>query len=303
MNIETNLIITCYSGPRRQFYNNSVSNLLLQNYALNTYKHNTSVTYVCTCDGDEFETGFMEALEEIRQTAQYPFEILFRENIGASYGSFSHAYEKNRNNFKYFIFLEDDYIPCYDNFDTFLSSYFKDKKVGYVCTYADKQGADHAAISIGMLSGEVLSQIYNKKQSLAYASTNDYRGVDGHEYAGQVQFSLDVLHCGYSIVDTLDYADAWFLGSQNDDKTIVKFLSPILGSNPLFIPAQCFLDILINPLHLQERMKNNDDLIYHYGYPLKCTGLDSLMYLRQYMMADVKTIIAMRESEKNYDLI
>ncbi len=286
-----NLVITCYDGPRRQTFNNSASNLLLHNYALNNYKHNVKmVTYVCT-SYDVFCNEFMYALEIIRKTAKYNFEILFRENIGASYGSFSSVFGRNKNDYDFFIFLEDDYIISLDNFDQYLlSRYYLSEKCGFLCSFADKTNAPHASISIGLLPKQVLMNIWDKKKKLAFASSNEYRGLNGHEFSGQIQFSLDILDLGYSIFDTSFDFDSWFLGSQNDDETIVKFNSGV--GKQLFIPAQCFIDLKLDEHGFNNNfLIQNDRLSDHYNYNISSIGFSKLKYLNYYLDGNISDIL------------
>lgn len=74
-----------------------------------------------------------------------------------SYGQWLKAVEKYLNDFDYFIFVEDDYVPAIDNFDMKLIEIYEEGT--YLCSMADTLNnmfPHHAAISNGIISKKLL---------------------------------------------------------------------------------------------------------------------------------------------------
>jgi hypothetical protein len=282
-----NLVITCYDGTRRQKYNNSISNLKLQNFSLNHFKHSISqVTLVCTTDSD-YSDGFLKQLDEISKSDKYNTQIIYRENIGASYGSFNHVYTTYRQEFDQYIFLEDDYVFGCDYFDEILlNKMFICPQAGYICSYADKTQDMHAAISVGMMSSHALESIWQAKGKLAFAGSNTYKGLDGHEYAGQYLFSKNFLDLGFKIYDCSKDYDAWFFSCEDNENTIMCFSETLKNKN-LMAPTQIFCDLLYSEsLPIQQ----STFLTGHYNYPTHSCPVKHLKFLDNYMRSDLNFV-------------
>jgi hypothetical protein len=275
-----NLIITCYDGARRQKYNNSISNLKLQNYTLNNFKHSISqVTLVCTTDSN-YSNTFKSEISEFEKSSKFKTEILFRENVGASYGSFNHAYLRYRTDFDQYIFLEDDYVFSCDYFDEIMmSKMYLSENCGFVCSLADKTNNPHAAISVGMINTKALEKIINDKGQLSFAGDNVYRGESGHEYAGQYLFSKDIIDSGFNIVDCTPDYDSWFFGCQDNNDTVMCF-SETTKNKHFVVPVQIFKDLNSGK---QLPVTKNEFLSRHYNYSVYSCGIQGLSYLQSYL--------------------
>jgi hypothetical protein len=119
-----NLIITSYSGRyNRKFSdsNNSEKDKYLRYnmYLLNKIKTNISqITIMKPKVNDEHETikDYYNIDNLDLDKIKDKIKIYDCENIGISYGQFIKAIEID-NTFDYYIFVEDDYIPCKDYFE------------------------------------------------------------------------------------------------------------------------------------------------------------------------------------------
>jgi hypothetical protein len=160
-------------------------------------------------------------------------------NIGRSYGQWSRIYQKYRNKFDYYIFIEDDYAPAIDNFDTILIDLFekahKDNNVGFLCgvvfdetgRYETHPVPMHAGITNGITSAEVLEKVWEKCGVLPH---------DLFEYdRGQIKFSQGFLEAGFNLGEYVseEYRCLYF----QHDKAMRNY-----GPNPegkdIFVPIQ-----------------------------------------------------------------
>jgi len=162
MNTKVNYVITTWSGPRREpnlsYLKNHLINLL-------TLKHNLSqITIVkpivegCNMSYYEIDTLINKFNCDVKVLEKY-------DNMGQSYGQFFHAYETYKNEFDYYIFVEDDYMVDIDHFDKILVDEFVNQKVnGFLCSYCGPTPTDPiggASISNGIISTNSMSKIYD----------------------------------------------------------------------------------------------------------------------------------------------
>ena len=162
MDTKVNYVITTWSGPRREpnlsYLKNHLINLL-------TLKHNLSqITIVkpivegCNMSYYEIDTLINKFNCDVKVLEKY-------DNMGQSYGQFFHAYETYKNEFDYYIFVEDDYMVDIDHFDKILVDEFVSQEVdGFLCSYCGPTPTDPvggASISNGMISTNCMSKIYN----------------------------------------------------------------------------------------------------------------------------------------------
>lgn len=139
--------------------------------------------------------------------------ILNRKNQGLSFGAYSDAFAKFRDQYDYFIFTEDDVLIYRDNYSKkgidFLNS---DKKNGFIAYVGlTKLSKDQIKIlnlsksegyschgGIGLSSTKILNKIFNKNNKLAHYSGTDYQ--KGILY-GETLFTADIAKEGYRLVD------------------------------------------------------------------------------------------------------
>jgi hypothetical protein len=153
-----------------------------------------------------------------------PIVVLRRPNTDMSYGSWSHAYGMYRQQFDYYIFIEDDYIPSLDNFDFILVDLLEQKQCGYLCTLISNttwhnNGIAHAGITNGICKTTALEVIWNKYGSLLHNQDEQC----GHYWGGQLQFSYPYHYCGLKIDDVSDTYSTPFWYAQ--DRKILMFVN------------------------------------------------------------------------------
>ena len=184
MTPKVNYVITTWSGPRREpnlsYLKNHLINLL-------TLKHNLSqITIVkpivegCNMSYYEIDTLINKFNCDVKVLEKY-------DNMGQSYGQFFHAYETYKNEFNYYIFVEDDYMVDIDHFDKILVYEFVSQEVdGFLCSYSGLTPTNHiggASISNGIISTNSMSKIYDTFPN-PIQNINDQEG-----YMCQINFS------------------------------------------------------------------------------------------------------------------
>jgi len=127
-----------------------------------------------------------------------PLIVLTRENGCYSYGSWEHAYLTFREEFSHYIFVEDDYIPCHDNFDTELVD-IVERKQTHVCSLTAWWNT-HAAISNAICTKEVLENV----MPTSYADDAATRPHAVSGYHSQLMWSWTFYDRGYEILDWTD---------------------------------------------------------------------------------------------------
>lgn len=285
MSDKTNLVITSYCGNRRQKYNNPVSDLKIHYEWLHNVKHNLDlITLVCTTDST-FSKEYFAELEKFTNSKDINCEVLFRENFGASYGSFSYAFSKYKSDFDFYYFLEDDYALVEDNFDTnLIEQIHNDNQIGYIPAFCGrKDQMAHGSIPSGMFNTKALSAITDKNGKFTYGTENTYWGHQGYE-ASQYLQAQQILDENYKIIDNLDKKRSWFFGSTDDHETIMCFEYEKFDKE-IIIPTQCYLDFLqFDKRLLEHNLQLNPRLTAHYATPTHSCGVNGLRYLTNYML-------------------
>ena len=208
---KTNYVIATWSGHRRdgneELQVDSTSYIKKHLTALKSFDHHLNQITICIPDNKQEPEIFSQYINSLSN--QENFKILRRPNKGQSYGSWVDSF-KHYSHFDYYIFVEDDYIPQKNNFDSILISLFKaSENCGYLCSRVDKypptnyNGRPHAAISNGISSREVL-------QSLISDFKYGEKSTDVHSYAAtpQLEFSWTFLDAGYWLYDYSNHFSA-----------------------------------------------------------------------------------------------
>jgi RimJ/RimL family protein N-acetyltransferase len=155
-------VITTWSGSRREPNLSYLKNHLLNLLSL---KHNLSQITIVKPIVDGCNMSYYE-VDNLISKFNCDVKILEKyDNVGQSYGQFFHAYETYKNEFDYYIFVEDDYMVDIDHFDKILVDEFVNQKVnGFLCSYCGPTPTDPvggASISNGIISTNSMSKIYD----------------------------------------------------------------------------------------------------------------------------------------------
>ena len=193
--MKSNLIVVYYFGPKRrqtmQERLNPLFCLESQVEFLLKYKHELDqITFVVNGDIPE---GYYEAIKPLEE--KHNTVTINRENVGLSYGGFAQAASKYIEEFDFFIFLEDDWVFCHDNFDQYLFEKFKkNKNTSMVCAVSsendpasEKAYGKHASVSIYCSSKDKIKEIIKKHREFPY-SPNGY--VSGQQFQTNLFFHI-----------------------------------------------------------------------------------------------------------------
>lgn len=188
-----NYIIPTWSGKRRVPNKSYLKQHILK---LSTLKHNLSqVTIVKPIfnglDDEYYNIG--KVADEIGCNVV----ILDRHsNLGESYGQLFYAYETYRDQFDYYIFCEDDYLPHINNFDSLLLERKNDE--GYLCSFCgvnEKYPNGGCSISNGLISSKNMRKIYDINPN-PIGRINGRDGNDCHK-----NFADLLIECGLNFKD------------------------------------------------------------------------------------------------------
>ena len=176
---------------------------------------------------------FEEYIKSLSNVNEVPVVVHDIPNIGRSYGQWSRIYEKYRNQFDYYIFIEDDYQPVLDNFDSVLIDMYESKNCGFLCGLVlDETGRygiksqKHAGITNGIASSFVLEKIRTHFCCLPH---------DMGEYSnGQIMFSNGFLEAGFSIEEYIESGKYRSLYDDHTDK--IRIYGPNKNAKDIFSP-------------------------------------------------------------------
>jgi len=245
MTPKVNYVITTWSGPRREpnlsYLKNHLINLL-------TLKHNLSQITIVKPIVEDCNMSYYE-IDALINKFNCDVKILEKyDNMGQSYGQFFHAYETYKNEFNYYIFVEDDYMVDIDHFDKILVYEFVSQEVdGFLCSYSGLTPTNHiggASISNGIISTNSMSKIYDTFPN-PIQNINDQEG-----YMCQINFSKLIWESNLHFKDISKKYRVPYFGTN-----IIEY-GRTDTSESIFIPHQIF------NLRLNIREMLVDDLPY-----------------------------------------
>tara|TARA_R100000742_G_C4279556_1_gene104469 strand:- start:1313 stop:2059 length:747 start_codon:yes stop_codon:yes gene_type:complete len=170
--VKTNLVKVFYFGERRKQIEEAKTDKFFflkkqVEYLCNTKHDLDQITFVINGDIPE---GYEEEVLPLKQ--KFKFVTLSRENVGISYGAYSHAVDIFIDDFDFFIFSEDDFIFCKDNFDTIFKEKFYSidnaSMIAAVSQNYDGYYRKHASVSIYGTSKEILKRIISDHGKLPF---------------------------------------------------------------------------------------------------------------------------------------
>lgn len=170
-------------------------------------------------------------------------KIVDCENEYQSYGQWLGAAKLFLKEFDYFIFIEDDYVPCINNFDARLIDIYK--KGTYLCSLVNKYRAveTHCAISNGLISKQtIMSLLLNhdyKEWFDRYTSKFPKAAAGGRNY--QIVFSKYFIENGIMLKD---YTELYNVDYYQDNKVRNYFHQNVTGREKIFTSIQSIFKII-----------------------------------------------------------
>ena len=215
--------------------------------------HNLTQISIGNPDNPSKREEFEEYIKSLSAINGVPVVVHDMPNIGRSYGQWSAIYEKYRTQFDYYIFVEDDYQPMLDNFDSVLIEMYEKKNCGYLCglvldetgRYAENLHKRHAGVSNGIASSAALEKVRDIFGFLPH---------DLGEYSnGQVLFSRGFLEAGLTIeeyIDTGEYRTLFF------NHRNIAIYGPNKDAKDIFSPAQ--IEKKLKHIHIKESDRSSN---------------------------------------------
>lgn len=226
--MKVNYMLATWSGPGSGRHSNDI--FIKQHIEkLNTVSHDLaqiSVGYPHNPEEICEYTGYMQSLKALDDGT--PIVVYPMENHGRSYGQYSRIFNTCRDDgFTHYIFIEDDYVPYLDGFDVRLANMFDNTpNCGLLCGMFTN---NHAAISNGISSHEVLSHMWDKYGVLYFEQK------DGYTPQGQKEWSYQFMNAGYEIHDWIhEYRSLYY---QHSNKP--RSYSDGVHQDDIIIPIQC----------------------------------------------------------------
>ena len=155
--------------------------------------------------------------------------LLHRPNEGMSYGAWSFAYGLYRDRFRYYLLMEDDYVPTLDHFDTLLRDLLEERGLDYLGGYYDQKGPfpPHMGCSCGLVRQTALERVWLRYGRLPHPPNSVYGQV---EQQGQVALGQALLQTGGTLGDYTDVYATPYFGQAGNIRT--------LGTGrPLIVPV------------------------------------------------------------------
>ena len=162
--------------------------------------------------GNKEGNNFINTLEN-KKLFRGKIIILNRKNQGLSFGAYSDAFEKFRNNYDYFLFTEDDVLIVNNDYAEYGIDLLESKnQIGFVAYVGvTKLHKDHISLlnlessngyschgGIGLSSTKILNKIFEKENKLPHYNGTDYqKGI----YYGEILFTASIVKAGYDLVD------------------------------------------------------------------------------------------------------
>lgn len=151
--VKINYIIATWSGLRVKpadtlYYENILKNHLK---TLSETKNNISQITIMKPRNDIENNYYAIELND-------KIKVIECKNEYQSYGQWLKAVELYLNNFDYFIFIEDDYVPATDNFDSKLIDIYEEGT--YLCSHISGSiDNNHCSISNGIISNNTIKKV------------------------------------------------------------------------------------------------------------------------------------------------
>jgi hypothetical protein len=206
---------------------------------LEKYSHSLSkIIFTCNIEKDDYK--YVSELFKItpKDIQGAEVELHFRENYGLSYAAWSDSFDRNEDKYDYFIFNEDDYFFCQNNWDSYLVNKFNSyDDAGFLCIairepqeWNDyKKHAGHAA---SISSNQVLKKIKEVHGALPHGDKKDY---DSNQKLGQINQTFASLELGYNVYDIRDDFRVSFAWTGDDDIDIWRMFW--WNEKDLIVPA------------------------------------------------------------------
>lgn len=155
-----NYVIATYNGKCNRTHKEPLPSNVLSSHLKKIYsiQHNLNQITILIPPSENYYNGYYN-LDDIINEFTIPVVKITCENYGYSPGQWLYAYEKTK--FDYYIFIEDDYCPGMNRFDTILLDCYKkkfDKNIGVLCSLVQGNSNNDGSYPIHFEGGVFISR-------------------------------------------------------------------------------------------------------------------------------------------------
>jgi hypothetical protein len=162
------------------------------------------------------------------------------KNFAGPYGSWFIGYQKTPKSFTHYLFFEDDYVPCSDDYDSKMIDCMDDKKCDYLCAITrKKRWGTHAGLASGLVKANAMKGAFKhllgsikSSENMTFATVRRSREYEQMQWF-QYEWSKAFNKSGFSINDVSGHYEVRF--AYVSGKKILFFEDIIHQSSPLLI--------------------------------------------------------------------
>ena len=176
LNSRINYVIAVWSGKRRGGVADDTYFLNKHLISLKNRSHELKQITISIAHNPEESPRFKRYIDNLaKEIAGVPVKIIRRPNDGLSYGAFVDAFYLYGSHFDHYIFVEDDYVFCKNDFDKILLQMFSaSPHCGYLASLIGKARNEeeckpHIIIPNGITSTKNLQSIKKRLGRIPFA--------------------------------------------------------------------------------------------------------------------------------------
>jgi len=140
-NIRINYVIATYNGKCKRKHNMPLPKDVLKTHLKKIVELSSTISQITImkAKSENYYPSYYD-IDSLRQNTNIPIKIIDCENFGYSEGQWLKAYEIYKNEFDYYLFVEDDYCPNMLNYEDILINSFENKfpdNIGLLCSLVE----------------------------------------------------------------------------------------------------------------------------------------------------------------------
>lgn len=223
-------VISVYIGPRRNMNNNLITNeqcidflrLQVENEQINDPGFSMDVIIINNNTDNVDANIYIDSLNN-QEIYNGKIRVFHRNNIGGSFGAFSHAFDLIANDYDYFLFNEDDIMILNPGYmSRAIEMLESDSTIGFVSfSPISYQEPLHCGGGFGVTSKIILDQVKSAYNKLPYVESNIYSDFERSE----VEFTNCIRRLGYQLVNVPEYSPLAKNYEKNTSQNVTHYVT------------------------------------------------------------------------------